>query len=157
MHHYYLKNFGCMAVGVLLCFAAGYLLAQLESPIVQRLVTPSTGTDVEWANKYVACGYFVAMATAFLALVWHSIALLDTGRDADLRRLWILLGAAAVAIGLAVAIVLFPNAQSGLVFAQAACVFNVVAAYWLGTVFWTPSTHKYDPLGAPAMRGRLPL
>ena len=156
MKGYFFKNL-LVAVGGLVLSAAVvyYLLIPVEAALLRELVSPESGTVEEWAADFSGLQSWVIVTSLVVALVWLLVALIDPGRHGSLRRWWMALGLVAVLLGL-VACIWLPQAQSGVVYAVLLSVVNAALLYWLGTAWWTPATHKYDPFGSQFLRARLP-
>jgi len=158
MKGYFFKNL-LVAVGGLVLSAAVvyYLLIPVEAAVLRELVSPESGsaTVEEWASDFSGLQTWVMLASAVVALIWLGVALIDPGRRGSHRRLWLALGLVAVLLGL-VACIWLPPAQSGVGWAVLFTVLTAALLYWLGTAWWTPATHKYDPYGGESVRARLP-
>jgi hypothetical protein len=156
MKGYFFKNL-LVAVGgvVLSAVVVYYLLIPLEAALLREVVSPENGTVEEWATDFSGLQSWVILAALVVELIWLLVALIDAGRRGAHRRLWLALGLVAVLLGLVTCIWL-PPAQSGVVYAVLFSVLNAALLYWLGTAWWTPATHKYDPFGSELVRARLP-
>jgi hypothetical protein len=156
MKGYFFKNLLVAVGGVALSAAVFYyLVIPVEAALLRELVSPENGTVEEWAADFSGLQSWVILASVVVELIWLLVALIDAGRRGSHRRLWLALGLVAVLLGL-VACIWLPPAQSGVVYAVLLSVLNAALLYWLGTAWWTPATHKYDPIGSEFLRARLP-
>jgi hypothetical protein len=156
MISYYLKNAGWAFVGLLVAGAIAAVLIQFEETWLWSIVDPVAGTKIEdWIDAYQLGAWYSLLTASMMSILWFGYSLIDSGRDGDGRSTWIAFLATAVFVSMSVCYVSFAGAQSGDRFGYAAVAVNAVLVFWPATVFCSPSAHRYAPLGARALRGRL--
>ena len=148
-------NFIVAIIGVVA--SAGVWVAIIvfaELTILEGLVAPAAGVDIQgWLTEFMQSQTFAVTLAACLALVWHLIATRCSGRNSDLRILWVCLWTFSVFMAILLCAVLLPDTQEGVVWAYAFAFLNGMVPFWLGTVWCTPGACKYAPFGAGRMRG----
>jgi hypothetical protein len=140
-----------------LCLLLVYLLASLF--IRLALVEPEDGSvDIEdWASEYIKwAGLYGIGITALGNLLWYVLAQwvfhVDEYKKSEKRKVWIsffLFPIAGVIISLM--ILVFNPIQSGIPWVV---LFSLVPilCYWITTLLFSPSSFKYNPWGASAIR-----
>jgi hypothetical protein len=154
MKNYYAKNGLCSAGGLALTAFLSWAGVFLASLVLDARVQPPPGVESSnWVSQYSSAEMLPIVAWSCLtAVFWHAIALLNPGRHADLRPWWYGLWAAAIAGGIVVPIALTPAAQSGTEGAYVLALLATGFGFWAGTVWCSPATSKYVPVGSRYLR-----
>jgi hypothetical protein len=153
MVKYYSTNLIVALGGVALAFAIVLGLATLQMLLLREKVTPPAGTDIQiWLDEFKMCQDTVITIAAALAFIWHVIALVSKSITIDHRWFWLILWCACAVAAGTLSFTLLLDAQSGSLWAHPFGFVNGILTYWLGTVWNTPATNKYAPLGAMTVR-----
>jgi len=132
------------------------LMLYVEDPVLGMRVTIGSGMLLDewqyafrlWASVGIGAAVFAALAW----YVWCQSANLDDWTRADRQRsVWCLLALVPL-IAFVVSLLNTPAAEDGTTLAVTFYLINVVAVYYLTTVFCSPSSFKYTPLGSATLR-----
>lgn len=138
-------------VAVFLWYAVVFFL---EPPLLQSLITPASGMDVQdWLSGFEQTQVVALIVVWVLAVLWHPISYLSSGRHGDKRILWAVFQMFCAVFSLILCILLLPKTDYGAFWAYSAAFLNGFIPFWLGTVWCTPGACKYAPMGAKSMRG----
>jgi hypothetical protein len=132
------------------------VLVFLEPLLLQNVVTPASGMDIQdWLSGSEQSQVVAIVVAWLLAVVWHVISFLSSGRHGDKRILWTTLQVFCPVLSLVLCVLLLPKTEYGALWAYNLAVLNGLIPFWFGTVWCTPGACKYAPLGAKSMRGYL--
>jgi len=132
-----------------------YLLASLF--IKFAWVEPADGSIEDWVSEYIKwAGWYGISITAFGNLLWYVLAQwvfhVDEYKKSEKRRVWIsffLFPIAGVIISLLRLV--FNPIQSGIPWVVLVSLVPILC-YWITTLLFSPSSFKYNPWGASAIR-----
>jgi hypothetical protein len=112
-----------------------------------RFVNPAGGVTVDaWTQRFTDEGLIAASIIFLLSLTWHLVALLTSGRRGDKRWLWWLICIASAILPIIVLrIWLLP--ADGRALAVILGGLTGIFSFWFVTLWTSPSTHKYAPVG----------
>jgi hypothetical protein len=128
--------------------AAGIVLLgfkTLEALLLDSLVSPVEGTTTTWIEEFERAQDVIIVGALLLALVWHGLALVDSGRQTDRRFWWGIFFGASILLGSILSWFLLPELRMGAVWGYLCGIFNPAFVYWFGTSGFTPPSHKYAP------------
>ena len=129
-----------------------------EPLLLQNLVAPAAGVDIQgWLDEFLKSQTFALAIGSIVALSWHVTASRGSGRYDDRRIWWIIAWMVCILSSIFLCAWLLPDTQEGVAWAYALSFLNGLVPFWLGTVWCTPGTCKYAPLGAGRMRGLFSL
>ena len=142
---------GMTAIAILFAVPAVYV----EVLVLEAQVT--TGPEIrldEWLQQFRLWAS-VGIGTAWLAaVVWYLSSVRTNLNDwmASSRRvIWMLL-ALLPSLALVASWLRTPPAQEGSLLAASLYFLNNALVYYLATAFFSPSSFKYTPVGATAIR-----
>lgn len=151
-----MKHLGLIVGMIFIAFLFAAIVTYGEDPLLDSMV--STGPNItldEWRKSFrdwAMIGIGVALGAA---LVWYALAQwgfsLNRWVNAGKRGVWALLLVLPLGAFVA-AYLLTPPVQEGDILATIFYLVNNVAVYYLATVWFSPSSFKYTPLGATALR-----
>jgi hypothetical protein len=128
-------------------------LGILEQIYFKDRVTPAHGQEIEdWVLAARTCFLLVGGAVMACIVIWLLYALATSGRNGDGRLLWVFLWLIALLTAMFIALFKMPETEGAPLSLYLACVLDAALAYYLATLFGTPATRKYAPIG----RRRLP-
>lgn len=150
-----LELFGIF-MGVLIFAAVAYFLStEIKGP---ELANASKLTLSSWEDKFIVVTKISAGLTLLCSLLWYILARfvfsIETAEGAGKRTVWFILFLIA-AVGNYV-VTAYYSAELGIkvsLFVSGifvACL--ALGAYWLTSIFTTPSTFKYTPIGSQIFR-----
>lgn len=151
-----MKHIGLIVGMLLVTFLFVGAVTYFEDPLLDSMV--STGPNIlldEWRELFRIWATFGITIAALSALMWYALgqwvfSLNDWGA-AGKRAVWallLLLPLGAFAAGW----LLTPPVQEGAYLATVFYLMNNVAVYYLATLLFSPSSFKYTPMGAAAVR-----
>jgi hypothetical protein len=152
-----LKHIGFMAGMIVIALVVFYVFVPPEGEFLESLVT--TGPELmldAWRQLFT---YWAALGIAIsltAALLWFALGQwvfsMDRWTTANNKRtVWFILGAVALAAALP-GILLMPAVQEGGRLAWAFYLLNNLVVFYFATLFLSPSSFKYTPLGGSFMR-----
>jgi len=152
----HLTKLGLMIVVV--SFFYFFVLNIFEVPILlERFIFTGAGVVLQnWIKSFQFWGG-IGIAAAFLAsILWYLLAqwvfpVNNPSSDANRRGLWFLLGLIPL-LAVVPAFVFTQQVQAGTWLAYLLYVVNPLLCYYVATVLFSPSAHKYAPLGARVLR-----
>jgi hypothetical protein len=158
MFNYYFKNAGWALVGILVMCALGTLLIQIQEQWLWTIVDPSPGTRMEdWMAAYERAAWWSLLMAATMSVLWCTYSLIDTNREGDGRAAWAAMYAVCVIAAMGLCYIWFAGSQVGAWAGYAAVTADSIVVFWLSTLFFSPSAHRYAPIGALSLRGRFGL
>ncbi len=176
MTWYYAKSVSLIILGIVAGFYAGRLLLILESESLRTYLLvvprdPEVTLDPTWIESFEALALFGIEIQLGAVLAWHLAAMASSGRETSLKYVWMMVwltlgllwpitwltGVAAGLASVRLGIGFFGSLEmeQGMSWATIFYLVNVVAVYWVATLWFTPASHKYDPVGAIRFRGPL--
>ena len=152
-----LKHIGFMVGMIVIALVVFYFFVPSESEFLESLIT--TGPDLmldTWRQLFT---YWAALGIAIsltAALLWFALGQwvfsMNRWTTANNKRtVWFILGAVALAAALP-GILLMPAVQEGGRLAWPFYLLNNLAVFYFATLFLSPSSFKYTPLGGSFMR-----
>lgn len=158
MTGYYFSNGMLALFGAAFSWAISLGIEVFEAMFLETAITPPPGETIEnWIHEFKLSQDLVIAAAVLIALLWHTLALFDSGRGGDRRLWWAVLWCASIISAGAICYFLLPETQDGAALAFLFGFLNGAVPYWLGTAWCTPSTHKYAPTGSILSRSLLRL
>lgn len=144
-------------VGILAIAILFYLLMSLaEVYVLNEQVIPRADITIEeWLDDFkywAAIGIGASLATS---LLWYVLGQwffpVDNWAASQRRPVWGLLFIFPAAVAI-VSTVVTGQPQEGWAYAPLFYLLNGILAYYMQTVFFSPSSFKYTPLGASKLR-----
>lgn len=135
------------------------VIPRLELPVfdyVPPQIPPETKLG-EWKASFEEWARYAAGFACLMSIIWYILGQwcfkLNKVKDAGKRLWWALLGLVAIAF-IIVAGMRLAQAESGpgLYLAYLFFVLNAFVCYYLLTLLFSPSSFKYTPVGASAIR-----
>jgi hypothetical protein len=152
-----LKHVGLIVGMAFIFFIFAVLIIYVEDPFLDSKVT--TGANIlmdDWRQLFrywAISGILVAVLAALIWYVWGQWAVnLNDWTKANKKRIVWLLFLLLPCGAFVTAWLLTPPVQEGAIFVTAFYLANNLAAYFLATIFFSPSSFKYTPWGAVALR-----
>ncbi len=146
-------------VATFICIALAYFI--ISNIFGGKLATASNGiTLTAWKAKYLNIVILTGALTGLCSLIWFILTSLvfkvEYSMGTGKRTAWAALGFIAVVISIAVPI-LYSNTLNiqvnGIVVGAFVFLFAMIN-YWLVTIFATPLSFKYTPIGAQFLLSR---
>ena len=152
-------KFFAIIVATLICIAATYFLA--SNIFGGQLANASNGiTLTAWKDKYLNVVLLTGALTGVCALVWFLLSSfvfkVQYATGGGQRTIWAVLALLAAIISVVVPM-LYParvGIQINAPVIAMFVIFFVVINYWLVTIFATPLSFKYTPVGAQLFLSR---
>lgn len=150
-----MKYVGIITV-IVFALAVYFFMGAVEiERVLNEEIIPMEGTTEEWLEifrTWATAGIAVSALAAFLWFVLGQwVFKVNDWREGDKRKWWGGLLAVTV-IMVAVQWFMTPRPQEGMVWTYAFYLLNNVATFYLATLFGSPSSFKYTPLGASQVR-----
>jgi hypothetical protein len=133
-----------------------FLPTYVEEPLLDSVVTTGPGMMLnEWLGIFRNWAAF-GIGTAWVsALLWFALGQwgrsLNSWRNAGKRGIWLLLSLPPLAAFI-MSWLLTPAVQEGGLYAAGFYLANNILVYYLATLLCSPSSFKYTPFGASALR-----
>jgi hypothetical protein len=150
------KPFG-LIFGMLGVAAIFYLFIDVEDQLLDTMV--STGPSItldEWREMFHRLAVVGISVSLFMALLWYVMGQwvfsLNYWNVAGKRWVWWGLLVLSLLLGVVPGGVLTPRVQEWGYLAPLFYLLNSLLVYYLGTLFFSPSSFKYTPVGAVAAR-----
>jgi len=146
--------FGMIVVALFFYFV---VLTIVEAQyLLPRSIIPAPGVRLDqWLSSFRfwgGIGIFTALAAS---LLWYILAQwvfrVNNLSDAGPRRVWGLLILIPL-VPVVAALIFTRQAQAGMVLAYGLYLVNALLCYYFSTVFFSPSSHKFVPPLASALR-----
>jgi hypothetical protein len=151
-----MKHLGLLVGMIFIAFLFAAIVTYGEDPLLDSMV--STGPNItldEWRKSFrdwAMLGIGVALVAA---LMWYALGQwgfrLNRWVNAGKRGVWALMFVLPLGAFVA-AYLLTPPVQEGDILATVFYLVNNVAVYYLATVWFSPSSFKYTPVGATVLR-----
>ena len=152
-------KFLCIIVAAFICMALTYLI--VSNIFGGRLANASNGITLSvWKEKFLALVLMAGGLTAFCSALWFFFTTfvfkVESAYGAGKRTIWCALAFFAVVISIAVPLFYSKslNIQVNAMVVSLFIFFSAVLNYWIVTVFTTPLSFKYTPLGATVLLSR---
>lgn len=148
-----IKEVSGLIILFLLC-AVGLFFA--FHTLVYENVRPPVGESRDLLMAAFDRAFFVVMVTsAFAVTLWYLVARLARvvhWSDAGKRTTWTVILLVLVLLAIVFATLLFGRPLEGSWLAYVLLVLPALIAYCLPTVFFSPASFKYSPIGASSLR-----
>lgn len=113
------------------------------------------GTLEEWIDDFARWGVGGIVVSFSTALLWYAIGQwvlrVERPRDCDRRPIWIALTLFPLLAAVAPIFALIGPGQGGWL-AYSLFFANTLICYYISTALFSPSSYKYTPVGAAAVR-----
>ena len=147
-------------LGILLIAAFFVFLGVIVEPLVLDAFPPQLPTDLEmdqWMESFELWALICVGAAAAASFLWYGIGQnvfrASGGRSYGKRGLWLFLFILPMC-AVIFSILLIEEAESGLWLAYLFFIANGLIPYYLATLFCSPVSVKYTPIGAEGIRSQ---
>ena len=135
------------------CIAMAYFI--ISNAIGGRLATASNGITLSaWKAKYLNKVILTGVLSGLCSFIWFILTMLvfkvEYAVGMGKRTMWAILAFATVVISIAVPMIysVYLGIQVNSIVIASFVFFFTIINYWLVTIFTTPVSFKYTPVGA---------
>ncbi len=126
-------------------------------PDVATIIVSTNTTYEDWLDEFRGRVMFIGTFTLLTSLIWHILtgfiykitSLVDTNR----RFVWISCFFSSLIISILTVVLWDSQIQEGKIGVYFILILYAILGYYIPTVFLTPSSYKYAPIGAEFLRG----
>lgn len=128
-----------------------------ERALVRDFVMPLPGTQLDvWLGDFTRAATYGVGGASVGTLLWYICTewffSVQDWRNAGRRGLWAGIGVVTLIVCTAGSIYVVPPLRTGGLVTYTLFGVNAILVYYLVTVFATPPSYKYTPLGSNALR-----
>lgn len=140
-------------VATVICSVLAYYISSAVTG--HQLANASNNMDyTRWLDKFLSVARMTGVLTGICSLIWFILARctfkINTATGTGRRTIWAIL--AAVSLIVSIAVPQFYSAYLGIkingIIIALFILFFTVIDYWLLSIFTTPKSFKYTPVGA---------
>jgi len=150
-----MKRFLLVVAMPIIAFAMIALAVLVEAEHLYNVVSGTPSSIEEWLTTFKDWSIYIIIASVISGFLWYALAQwlfrLNYWKGAGKRLVWLLLISLPVATTVA-AILLTPATQEGMWWAYLFYLISAIVPYYIGTALFSPSSFKYTPVGAQALR-----
>lgn len=150
-----MKRFLLVIATPLITFLMIAFVILVESEYLYNVISGTPSPIEEWLDIFKSWSIYIIVSSALSILLWYVLAQwifkLNNWKNAGKRLTWLLLFTLPIITTIA-AILFTPTTQEGIWYAYLFYVCSAIIPYYVGTVFFSPSSFKYSPIGAKHLR-----